>query len=172
MKKKLVSCIFAFVTFLTFVACEEANTDSYPPIWYGFRLEPYPPVAGDSLTVTAVQSKKGYLIYTTTYTWTLSCSLRIDPVTVKDTVLTVTQKTNYDGISNADPTHRFLIPANAEGRATVSFEARYAYAGNGVQADFGGDYTRPEGIRGSITSKSGTLSGGANGSVTFYIQEK
>lgn len=172
MKKKLISCIFAFVTILTFVACEESNTDSYPPTWHGFRLEPYPPVAGENLTVTAAQSKKGHLINATTYIWSLSCSLEKGDGTVADTVITTTQKTNYDGISNANPTHRFIVPANAAGRATVSFEARYAYSADGIQASFGSDYTRPEDVRGNINSYSGTLSGGAKGSITFYIQEK
>lgn len=171
MKKKLISCIFAFVTFLTFVACEEANTDSYPPIWYGFRLEPYPPVAGDSLTVTAVQAKKGSLIHATTYKWTLTYNLDKDGIN-EDTVITVLQNTNYDGISNADPTCRFHVPVNASGRAALSFEAKYSFSGNGYMGTFGNNYERPEGIRGNITSYSGILDGGAKGSFSFNIMQK
>ena len=171
MKNKLIAALFAFSGILVFAACEETNTNSSPPIWYGFRIDPYPAVAGDSLTVTAVQAKKGSLIHATTYKWTLTYNLDKDGIN-EDTVITVQQNTNYDGISNADPTCRFYVPVNAPGRATLSFEAKYAFSGNGYMGTFGNDYNRPEGVRGNITSYSGILDGGAKGSHTFYIQQQ
>lgn len=169
MKTKIRFILFTLLAFVAFTSCEENNYDSYPPTWWGFRFAPYPPVAGDSLKITAVQSKKGHLINATSYTWTLTCNIVKENNLNVDTVLTFRQKTNYDGISNADPTCGFLVPENAEGYATVSFEAVYAFSGAGIQGTSGNDYERPEGIYGNINSTSAAMTGSAKGTYRFRI---
>ena len=169
MKKILYFATIA-VALAALSACSDDDKQSYPPTWSGFTLSPASPVAGDSLTVTAVQDRKGHLINATTYTWTLSCILYNDEGMPEDYSLTETFKTNYDGLSSGDPVHSFLIPSRAMGRATISFQATYNYSARGIEVFYGGDYSRPVGMLGSILSQSGQMSGGASGSVNFTIQ--
>ena len=168
--KQLFLLASAMVALTALSACSDDDKQSYPPTWKGFELSPSVAVAGDSLTVTALQDRKGHLINATKYTWTLSCTLVKDDGSFEDYSLTETNQTNYDGLSNADPKHRFLIPAEASGRATIAFQAVYNYSAQGIEVSYGGDYSRPTGVLGNILSQSGQMSGGASGSVNFNIQ--
>jgi len=131
--KKLLLAATALVALFSFSACSDDDNESYPPTWKGFTLSPSSPSAGDSLTVTAVQDMKGHLINATTYTWTLSCTLQKADDSVEEYSLTETDKTNYDGLNSNDPVHKFFIPAEASGRATITFKATYNYSGSGIQ---------------------------------------
>lgn len=159
----------AALALATLSGCQDDDRQSYPPTWKGFSLAPAKPVAGDSLTVTALQDHKGHLINATQYTWTLTCIVYKDDLSTEEYALTETDRTNYDGLNSSDPTHRFLLPAGAQGRATIAFRAVYNYSAQGIDVSYGGDYERPAGVMGSILSQSGQMSGGASGTVTFNI---
>lgn len=167
--KHLILLALAALALATMTGCHDDDRQSYPPTWKGFALAPAKPVAGDSLTVTALQDHKGHLINATQYTWTLSCTVYKDDLSTEEYTLTETDRTNYDGLNNADPTHRFLLPAGAQGRATIAFRAVYNYSAQGIEVSYGGDYERPAGVMGSILSQSGQMSGGASGTMTFNI---
>ena len=151
--------------------CSDDDKQSYPPTWQGFLLSPARPMAGDSLTVRAVQEEKGHLINATEYTWTLSCTVCRPDGTFESVAIVEEDHTNYDGLNSGDPVHRFLIPSGAQGRATVNFMARYNYSARGIEFFYQGDYSRPAGMSGSILSQSGQFGGGATGSVSFQIAE-
>lgn len=170
--KKLFLTAAISVALAALTACSDEDKNSYPPTWKGFSLSPSKPQAGDSLTVTALQDRKGHFINATQYQWTLTCSLLNEDGSNEEYTLTEQDRTNYDGLSNADPVHSFLIPARAVGRATVSFKATYNYSAQGIEVNYGGDYSRPVGVQGSILSQSGQMSGGASGSVNFVISGK
>lgn len=142
---------------------EDMENYSYPPTWLGFSLIPSSPHAGDSLMVTALQDKKGHLINATMYTWTLSCTLYKPDGSFEKYRQTETDKTDYDGLSNADPEHKFLVPVAASGKATISFRAIYNYKAKGAEVHYNDNYVI------DIRSQSGMMSGGASGEVSFDI---
>ena len=167
--KKLFILTTMIVALAALSSCSDDDKNSYPPTWKGFQLSPARPTAGDSLTVTARQDQKGHLINATKYEWTLNCTLVKNDGGTEEVTLTETDQTNYDGLSSADPVHKFLIPKEAAGRATITFQATYNYSAQGIEVDYGGDYSRPAGMMGTILSRSGQMSGGASGSVNFMI---
>lgn len=172
--KKLFLLMPVLACVLAFVACGDddgfGKYDSYPPTWKGFELSSNPVHPGDSLRVTALQDMKGHLINATTYVWTMKCKVLNPSGEISDYSLSDDVHTNYDGISNADPTYKFKIPDNAvAGTGTVSFEAKYNYSGNGIQVQDGSTYNQGTTGKGHISSLSGSMSGGAKGNVTFTI---
>ena len=170
--KKIILLLPVLV--MALVACDDDDKNvSYPPTWKGFEVSPTTrPHAGDTIRVTALQDQKGHNIEATSYTWVLSCTVT-DPTdfSIRDTLIQVSKKTNYDGYSygSDDPYVKFTIPANAAGRATVSFTAKYSYYSDGIQVQNGRAYDETTGHSGSITSTSSTLYGGASGSVAINI---
>lgn len=151
MKKSLFTMLMAMTTAFALVSCDDKDDyDSYPPTWKGFRVElngetvtPRTIVkAGDEITVTAVQDRKGHLIDATNYYWTMSLPVYAEngeDVAGKDYVMEASSHTNYDGVDNGDPQCKFRIPDNAYcgrelGRtAVITFEAKYN-SGGGLSA--------------------------------------
>ena len=162
---------------MTFVACDDDDDNvSYPPTWKGFEVSPTTrPLAGDTIRVTARQDQKGHNIEATTYTWVLACVVTDSKdFSTRDSIIQVSKKTNYDGHANGsdDPYVKFTIPAEAAGRATISFTARYSYYSDGIQVQDGRTYDQSSSYGGSIASTSSTLYGGATGSVAINIMPR
>ncbi len=152
---------------IVLVSCEKEEKNAYPPIFSGFavihdgaeisatNIKP-----GDSITVVAVQEKKGKYIGSTYYKWNFSCTVVNEDGTSSTVKKDTTIHTNYDGLDNSDPIYKIGFPANAQGRASVTFKAEYNYYADGMYLSIGS----------GIQSSSGILSGGANGSLPFFIR--
>ena len=56
-----VPLLFLF-SLIGLVSCDKEDYNSYVPTFKGFRITPSDPTIGDSITITAVQAKKGHLI--------------------------------------------------------------------------------------------------------------
>ena len=178
------SLILAVIGLLfTMASCKKNDYSSYPPTWKGFQFTHNGQVvntrtgihAGDAITVTALQDEKGHLINACTYHWTVKATIKKEDDTYKDDSLFFAQsiQTNYDYYGGVDPSVKFTIPANAVGRATLTFNAEFNYSGSGIQVSDGGTYEGGgTGISGNIRSYSGAISGGSKGSVTFTINER
>lgn len=165
---------------MIFCSCEEKDYSSFPPEWEGFRFErngvkiaPTSVRAGDNIKVTAVQRKKGRLINGTDYKWTLKVPVyEADGVTIadKDSVMTYTFHTNYDGLDSGNPSWTFTVPSNAvcqyDRKANIQFIAEYRFSGNGVLIEFD-DYNYNSDTHGSIVPSSGSTGGGAKGKVNI-----
>lgn len=145
-------------------SCEKKEYLSYPPSWKGFEC-PENVKPGDTITIRAVQNKKGHLINATTYTWTIYVQREDgkEPAELGKSI-----KTNYDGTSNADPEITITIPNDAVvgQQVTVRFKAYYSFSANGMQGSWGKEQS---GLSGILNSTSSTMSGDATGSVFFWI---
>lgn len=183
MKKYITMAALVMATAFVAQSCKEKNYDSYPPTWKGFafyrdgvQVTTNNIFGGDKLMVRALQDRKGHLINSTYYNWDFTYtldSLGTDGLHYfPEHTVSKQFKTNYDGISNADPEWEFQIPDNATGNAVIKFEAKYNYSGAGIQVSNGGDYGHESGATGIITPQSGSISGGAKGSVRIIIKPK
>lgn len=164
-------------------SCEKKDYSSYPPTWKGFiftnnnqEVNPRTGIhAGDKIIVTALQDQKGHLINGTTYNWEVTAPILLeDGLTYKDSVFfKKSVHTNYDGYldGSSDPTIAFTIPANALGLSTVTFSATYAFSGEGIQVEDGGNYESGS-ASGYIYSTSSVAYGKANGSARFTVNAK
>ncbi len=178
MNSKMTLAAVGTVALLALASCKEKDYTACPPTWKGFKIERNGAVVsnremfagGDSVRVTAVQDQKGRYINSTYYNWTLTCQVRNSQGGLTDSTITKQYRTNYDGVSNADPQHTFVIPQHAEGRATVSFSATYNYSSDGVQVWDGSIVGGSTSYSGTIHSTSALLSGDAKGSFNFNIQ--
>lgn len=159
----LVACLLAFM------ACEEKNTESYPPTWKGLELSSKTVRSGDSIRATACQDMKGHLINATDYKWTLKVTLVSEDGTTKDIEESKSFHTNYDGTDNGDPSCTFVVPENAAGQGTIYFEATYHYSGSGIHVSSGDTYGNSSSMAGYIRSTSEYLYGHASGNATFRI---
>lgn len=167
--KKIFRCctplLFLFAL-VTFVSCDDEDYSSYVPTFQGFRIDPSEPVVGDSLTITAVQARKGHLIYRATYTWNIQCMSTV--------MLNKTVKVVYDN-EPADPVIGFRLPEDAPvGNYTVKFTANYQYSGQGTTVNNGGTYEDPvEGVSGQINMvNSGLTEGNCSGTYSFVVNSK
>ncbi len=179
MKGKKSFALVALLMSLVFVACEEDKKNAYAPEFSGFSFEregelisPSSLRGGDSIVITAVQAKKGKYIYRTYYNWTFNCVVaRADGSSV-DSTMTYSYNVSYDGDKNgnANPSYTLVLPDNVQGRASVKFEAKYNYYADGLY--YGGAKAEKgdEPLYGTITSSSGILSGGAQGTHSFMIK--
>ncbi len=79
---KLFYLIALAVASLSMTACSEEEKGSYPPTYYGFDYYPKPAMAGDSVTIIAVQAKKGHHLNATDYQ--LSVRVRVNENGSKD----------------------------------------------------------------------------------------
>lgn len=167
MKISLSHTLVAALVPLVFASCEKNDYSSYPPTWKGFDV-PSSVAPGATFKAIALQKDKGHLINGTRYDWQLIVEL---DSAGRDTV-SFTQKTNYDGISNADPVAEFTMPANAKhnSRATLKFEAKYTYSSRGIDVFDGLHVGEETGATGSIHSTSSSLYGNASGSVRIAVQ--
>lgn len=179
MKKKLIFASVVSVV-MTMVSCKEKDYTAYPPTWKGFQIERDGQKisnrtdihGGDTLVVTAVQDQKGRYINSTYYKWSLTCQVYTDGEggSYKDSVLTKQYHVNYDAGNNGNPKHTFVIPTNAQGRATISFSATYNYSSDGLQVWDGSNVGDTNGYLGSIHSTSAVLSGDAKGTLSINIR--
>lgn len=167
MKNSLIYTLLAALMLTVFASCEKNDYSSYPPTWKGFDV-PSRVAPGAKFKAIALQKDKGHLINGTHYNWQLIVEL--DPAG-RDTV-SVTQKTNYDGISNADPVAEFTMPANAKSgsRATLKFSASYSYSGNGIKVTDGQHVGEESNATGYIHSTSTSIFGSAEGSVRIWVE--
>ncbi len=164
--KKAFYFVAALCLMLLAVSCEDSG-GSYPPTWKGFTYEPSTVHPGDSVTITAVQAKKGKYLYTVTYNFSMRVYVEVDGVT-QDSTLAYSYKTNYDGTDNGDPQWKLKLPDNTVPTSyPCTFTARWDNYADGR----GGSYqcTGGDGCTGSIASQSYTLYSTASGSFTLPI---
>ena len=169
---------------ISLTSCEKKDYSSYPPTWKGFqftcngqKVDPKTGIfAGDEITVTALQDKKGQLINATTYNWTIIIPVEYEEGQTKNDTIVAEPPihTNYDGTDNGDPSFTFTVPSKAipSVQSHITFSASYSYSGYGIQVEDGRDYSSSGSISGSIYSTSGSMYGKANGSVRFYVNAK
>ena len=149
-------------------ACDKEEKGSYPPTYQGFRYVPSTVYAGDSVTITAVQLKKGHYLNTTKYSWSMTVQVDNNGVTESKT-LTHAVQTNYGGISDADPVWGVRLPANTQpGTYACSFKAEWSNSADGIGGTFNGG--TGESCTGNINSYSYTLYSQANGSFRLTVR--
>jgi len=162
-------------------SCEKKDYSSYPPTWKGFlftnngqEVNPRTGIfGGDEITVIAQQEKKGHLINGTTYNWTVIMPVEQEDGSWKNDTIKKSTHTNYDGYLDGsnDPSLTFLVPSKAAGLSTVTFSATYAFSGEGIQVEDGGNYESGT-ASGYINSTSGAAYGKANGSARFTVNAR
>ena len=163
--RSFVPILFLF-SLVGFISCDKEDYNSYVPTFKGFRITPSDPTIGDSITITAVQAKKGHLIYRATYTWEVKCQGTV--------MYNGTKKVVYDN-EPADPVIGFRLPDDAPvGNYSVKFSANYQFSGQGSVINNGGTYDDPEeGISGQINLVNSGLTGGnCSGSDSFVVSSK
>lgn len=147
---------------LAFTACDEEHP-TVLPAFAGFRLTPSTWTAGDSVTVTAVQSKLGDLIYKAEYRWNVS-------VASADTTFSKTVQVVYDN-DKSDPSFSFRIPSDVTGTASISFSADYDYSSATTPTEVPGPVNGTGGLIGSFGGfTSSTLFGKCSGSASTTIK--
>ena len=163
--RSFVPILFLF-SLVGFISFDKEDYNSYVPTFKGFRITPSDPTIGDSITITAVQAKKGHLIYRATYTWEVKCQGTV--------MYNGTKKVVYDN-EPADPVIGFRLPDDAPvGNYSVKFSANYQFSGQGSVINNGGTYDDPEeGISGQINLVNSGLTGGnCSGSDSFVVSSK
>lgn len=152
------------------VACDEDEKGCYPPVYYGFTYSPNPVRPGDSVTISAIQARKGHYLNACDYRLSVPLEIEEKNGNVKDTTIVSSYHTNYDGTDNGNPTFKILIPANTlSANAYVTFSARWSNSADGV----GGDYsaTGETGYLGQIVSTSYLLYSNATGHFNLPIKQ-
>lgn len=154
---------------LALAACDNEKAASLPPVWKGFTYSPSPARPGDSVVVTAVQAKKGKYLNACDYTFSLRIQVQ-ENGTTRDTTLTHSYHTNYDGTDNGNPSWKFLLPAaTVSSSASCTFKARWSNSADGTPVSYAS--TGGDGTTGNITSYGYTLYSEANGSFTLRIAQ-
>lgn len=157
--------IFMAVFAVCFAACDDDEKGSYPPAFYGFTYSPNPVKPGDSVTITAVQARKGQYLIGCDYS--LNVRLKQED---GETNIVSKYHTNYDATNKANPTFKILIPANIIGNsAYVSFSARWNNSADGI----GGEYSASDnsGYLGQIISRGYLLYSEASGNFNLPIEQ-
>lgn len=149
---------FSMLTALM-TGCEEKHV-SMLPAFAGFRLEPSQWTAGDSVVITAVQSRTGDLLYKAVYEWRVTCG---------DTTFSRTLPVVYD-LDKSDPSFGFRIPEDVSGYTSISFSATYQYSSATISSDIPGSVTATGGLVGSFSAMAGgTIEASCSGSATTVI---
>lgn len=149
---------FSMVTALM-TGCEEKHV-SMLPAFAGFRLEPSQWTAGDSVVITAVQSRTGDLLYKAVYEWRVTCG---------DTTFSRTLPVVYD-LDKSDPSFGFRIPEDVSGYTSISFSATYQYSSATISSDIPGSVTATGGLVGSFSAMvGGMIEASCSGSATTVI---
>lgn len=168
--KSITLTILVATAIACFTACEEEEKGSYPPVYFGFTYSPTPVKPGDSVTISAVQDRKGHYLNACDYTLHVPLGLIDESGTRKDTTIVSNYHTNYDGTDNGNPTFKILIPANTSSTTSyVTFTARWNNSADGI----GGDYSNNETTEylGSIISTSYTAFSNATGHFSLPIKQ-
>ena len=150
-----LACIGAAA--LAFASCEEDKHVCTLPAFAGFRIEPSVWSAGDSVTVTAVQSSLGDLLFRAKYSWSVTCG---------DTTFTRDYDVVYD-MDKSDPYIGIRLPDDVSVRsANISFSAEYSYSGTAPTSAPAG--VKGDGLYGNImTYPASQLWGTGSGSYTY-----
>lgn len=157
----LTVCMLAVASFFT--SCDDEKHPTVLPAFAGFRLTPSTWTAGDSVTVTAVQSKLGNLIYKAEYRWSVS-------VAGADTTFSKTVQVVYDN-DKSDPSFGFRIPADVSGYASISFSADYDYSSATAPTEVPGPVNGTGGLVGNFSGfTSSALFGKCSGSASTTIK--
>lgn len=126
-KKYIFSSLLMTMCCGLWMGCSNDELYSIVPHFSKIECQPNPITPGDSITLTARQDQLGKLINATSYDWSFKYSYFYDGAATKDTTVNMpTVKTNYDGISNADPVMGFRVPANIASNLTVTINAFYS----------------------------------------------
>lgn len=168
--KLIASTLFMTMAIVCFTSCNEEEKGSYPPAYYGFSYSPVPVHPGDSVTITAVQARKGHYLNACDYTLNVPLTLEQADGSLKDTTIVSKYHTNYDGTDNGNPTFKILIPANAiDEKPYVTFSARWNNSADGI----GGEYSASGGTEylGLIVSTSYLLYSSATGHFNLPIKQ-
>ena len=149
------------VAFLTLNACEEDEHVCTLPAFAGFRIEPLVWNPGDSVTITAVQSSLGNLLFKAEYQWRVEC---------QDTTFSKDDDVVYDA-DKSDPYIGIRLPSDFTGnRAVIRFSVQYSYSATAPTSAPAG--IRGEGLYGSITTlPASQLWGSGSGTYThsWYV---
>ncbi len=169
--KTFAPMLLVVCALFTMVACDDDKNASAPSYW-GFTYTPTTVHAGDSVTIKAVQRKKGQYLYSTTYNWSMRLTVVDSLYNVVDTTLSYKQTTNYDGTYNGDPTWNLKIPeGTTSSSATVSFSASWSNYADGEYVSTTTPSDRDAIYKGTITSSTYTLYSNASGSFTLPIAQ-
>ena len=96
------------------------------PVFGELVQEPNPAKAGEDVTLTFTQTRKGNGIAGTTYTWIIR-GLDTDEESGDRVDRMIEVRTNYDGYDKQDPTVTFTVPADAtEGLYSVELTADFS----------------------------------------------
>lgn len=172
MNKTLTSILLCLAAALTLVcACDEEDQQSYMPTWKGFSYAPQPAERGDSVAITALQDKKGHLIYKAKYTWT--ATYVIPSSQDVDSVVTETHSdvVVYDN-EPADPVWKLYVPLRLRSNSiAVSFMGEYHYSASGPQGTDGSTINDPV-AQGSLRQRqSSEFIGQSAGSLTVRVKD-
>ena len=160
-------CTLTCCLAIAFASCDDTDSESYMPVYEGFSVEPTDPIAGDTITFTAVQQKKGHLIYHADYKWTVTYFTRDSEGNADTLTYTKKQSVVYD-LENQDPSLEFLIPAGAGGEIQASFRADFTYSGIGSSGYDGADYSM-SGVAGYIRPRASSSTFGYQEGLTRKI---
>ena len=122
------------------IACKDDDPESYMPTFEGFSVEPATPYAGDSIVFTAVQSKKGHLIFHADYKWVVDY-YTTDSEGHSDTIHFDKKKSVVYDLENENPFFKIKIPEGNGGEIQAYFRADYAYSAHGTSGSDGRDYS-------------------------------
>ncbi len=152
-------------------ACDNEKSEAYPPTYYGFQYYTDSPEnkqivhPGDSVTIVAVQAKKGKYLAGTDYS--LSVRFKVEN---GDSTVTSKYHTNYDGTDNSNPTFKIKVPETVVGTsALVSFSARWSNYADGQMGTY--NTIKHDDCYGAINSSCYTLYSMASGTFTLPIQQ-
>lgn len=168
---KKLTLLLVGIMALTFAACGDEDTSSYPPTYQGFRVEPSVVYPGDSVFITAVQLYKGNYLNATSYIWSMDIMITLPDGSTEKEELYTSKDTNYGGLDSSNPTWRLYLPSNTvPGNYTCKFNARWSNSADGMGGTFFGG--TGDGCVGSITAYSYTLYSQASGNFRLTVSEK
>ncbi len=171
MKKNIITAAILTLTLsAATVSCDDPDTTSYMPIYSGFQIAPAQPTAGETITFTAQQEKKGHLIYHADYRWNVVYATS-DEEGRPDTVRTVKNTSVVYDMESGDPSVTFTIPKGRGGNIQATFIGEFRYSGVGAAGYDGTSYDGP-GANGTIRWRSSSSTDGYCEGTTRKINVK
>jgi len=128
MKNKLLILLVLPLAFAAVVlfSCAEEKDEYVCPVFGELEQDPNPAKAGEEVTLTFTQTRKGNGIAGTTYTWKIR-GLDTDEETGDRIDKVIEIHTNYDGYDKQAPTVTFKVPENCtSGSYTVDMDADFS----------------------------------------------
>lgn len=148
-------------------SCDKEDYNSALPQFGGFKITPEPASSGDSITIEAVQLKKGKLLYRAVYEWKVTCNGELVYQPSTKTVV-------YDN-TPSNPIIKFKMPENLSGECRVEYAGTYHYSGKApsIKTNANSNNTSQNPLKGSINvTQSGVLYGICKGNVSFDVKAK